>query len=94
MIYEHAYLTIDPDDADAFEGAFDSARQHLESAPGCRSVDLVRSVDQPKTYLLKVGWGRLEDHLEVFPGTDNARSFGEAVASYFQGEPLVMHFPE
>lgn len=93
MIYEHAYLSINPDEADDFEDAFASARHHLESAPGCRSVDLIRSIDQPDTYLLRVGWGRIEDHLEGFPGTDNARSFGEAVAGYFQENPLVVHFP-
>lgn len=93
MIYEHAHLTINPNESDAFETAFASARHHLESAPGCRSVDLLRSIDQPSTYLLKVGWDRIEDHLEVFPTTDNARFFGQSVATYFQDEPLVVHFP-
>ncbi|MET4538394.1 heme-degrading monooxygenase HmoA [Arthrobacter bambusae] len=92
VIYEHAHLNINIKEADAFEAAFASARHFLESAPGCRSVDLLRSIDQPTTYLLKVGWDRIEDHLDIFPKTENARNFGEAIAGYFQTDPLVVHF--
>lgn len=93
MIYEHAHLSIDPQESGAFEEAFASVRHELEGAPGCRSVELVRSIDAPQTYLLRVGWDRIEDHLEVFPTTGNARRFAGSVGGYFQGVPLVLHFP-
>lgn len=93
VIYEHAYLKIAAERADEFQSAFDGAEHELANAPGCRSVELVRSIDDPETYLLKVGWRRVEDHVDVFPTTENAKRFAHAVAGFFESEPLVLHFP-
>ncbi len=92
MIYEHAHLTVDPERAQNFETAFRAARAHLLAASGCREVAVFRSVDRPGTYLLRVGWDRIEDHLEVFPGTPEAQAFADGVAGFFVQEPTVVHF--
>ncbi len=92
MIYEHAYLVIDPERIEQFEQAVPGGREHLLAAPGCREVSVHRSVDRPGTYLLRVGWDRIEDHLEVFPGTPQARLLADAIAGYFADEPTVVHF--
>ena len=92
MINEHAHLTVAATEVSAFEAALPLAREQLLTAPGCREVSIHRSVDQPGTYLLRVGWDRLEDHLEVFPTTPQARHLAAAIGGYFAGEPLVVHF--
>ncbi|YCK79844.1 antibiotic biosynthesis monooxygenase (plasmid) [Arthrobacter sp. D3-18] len=93
VIYEHAYLKIAAERANEFESAFYGIQHELTNAPGCRSVELVRSIDGPETYLLKVGWRHIEDHTDIFPTTDNAKRFAHAIAGFFEGEPLVLHFP-
>jgi quinol monooxygenase YgiN len=92
MIYEHAHLVIDPARASEFESAAPDARKALLDAPGCREVGIFRSPDRPGTYLLRVGWDRIEDHLETFPATPQAAALGEAIAGFFTDAPLVIHF--
>lgn len=92
MIYEHAYLTIDPNRAQEFEKAVPVAREHLLAAPGCREATVVRSVDQPGTYLLRVGWDRIEDHLEVFPTTPQSKALAATIAGFFVQTPTLVHF--
>jgi heme-degrading monooxygenase HmoA len=94
VIYEHAYLTIDPARSAEFEKALDAGRGHLLAAPGCREVSVSRSVDRPGVYLLRVGWDRIEDHLEVFPATSQAVRLAETIGSFFLGEPTVIHFDD
>lgn len=92
MIYEHGHLVIDPARAQEFEAAVPTARTALMDAPGCHEVSFFRSADKPGTYLLRVGWDRVEDHLEVFPTTPQAEALAAAIAGYFTEAPLVIHF--
>ncbi len=92
MIYEHAYLVIDPDRANEFEKAVPAGRDALLAAPGCREVAVSTSVDRPGAYLLRVGWDRIEDHLEVFPTTPQAGQLARAIGGFFIEEPTVVHF--
>ncbi|MCX5435613.1 MULTISPECIES: antibiotic biosynthesis monooxygenase [unclassified Streptomyces] len=92
MIYEHAELHVHPRGGVRLETDFAAVRHLLLEAPGCRSAELLRSVDHPDTYLLRVGWERLEDHTDVFPGTPQAKAFAEAVAPHCVARPRVVHY--
>lgn len=91
MVYEHAYFAIDPDRIAEFEVAVRTGRDILLTAPGCREATVSRSVDHPGTYLLRVGWDSLEDHLETFPTTPQARMLTETVGPFIVGQPTVIH---
>ncbi|GHF35903.1 heme-degrading monooxygenase HmoA [Amycolatopsis bartoniae] len=92
MIVEYAYLRILPGREDAFEQAFEKGRPILTGAHGCVSAGLFRDAEHPSSYLLKVTWRTLADHLETFPGSEAGRRFAEHVAHYFDGAPQVRHF--
>ncbi|MEV7738066.1 antibiotic biosynthesis monooxygenase family protein [Streptomyces sp. NPDC088921] len=92
MIHEHAELHVRPGAGARLEADFATARHLLLEAPGCRSAELLRSVDHPDTYLLRVGWERLEDHTEVFPETPQAKAFAEVVAPHCVARPRVVHY--
>jgi quinol monooxygenase YgiN len=92
VIHEHAHLYIGDADIEAFEAALPGAREQLLAAPGCHEVSVHRSVDQPGVYLLRVGWERIEDHIDVFPSTPQAERLAKAIGGYFAGKPLVIHF--
>jgi heme-degrading monooxygenase HmoA len=93
MIYEHARITVHPGEGTQFEEAFRSrGREALASAPGCQSVQLLRSAEGPDVYLLVVSWKSIQDHLERFPTTPQAEQLGAAIAGYFAAEPVVEHF--
>ena len=92
MIVEYAYLRILPGREDEFERSFDTARPILTGAHGCVSATLSRDVEHPSSYLLRVTWQTLADHLETFPASAAGRRFAEHVAPYFDGDPQVRHF--
>jgi hypothetical protein len=41
---------------------------------------------------LRVGWDRLEDHTEIFPGTPQATALAEALVVHCIAEPRVVHY--
>ncbi|ABH00958.1 conserved hypothetical protein (plasmid) [Rhodococcus jostii RHA1] len=94
MIYEHAYVTTDADKSAEFEEAFARAKKYLLDANGGKTVELVRSVDHPGLYLLRVGWDSVEAHTEVFASSTNGKLLGEAIGHYFVKIPHVIHFED
>ena len=92
MIYEYAYLYITAGREEEFEKSLVAAAPILESAPGCLSVDLHRDAETRGSYLLRVGWASLEDHLERFPASEQAPRFAEAIEHFFAREPTLRHF--
>ncbi|WIX83201.1 antibiotic biosynthesis monooxygenase [Amycolatopsis carbonis] len=92
MVVEQAYLRIAGGRESDFEEAFRAARSLLAQAQGCTSVELFRDAEHRSTYLLRVGWERLEDHLVAFPASDAGKRFAEHVAGFFADEPEVRHF--
>jgi len=92
MVVEHAYITVVPGRESEFEAVFSTAEPILAGAAGCRETALFRDVEHPGSYLLRVTWDRLEDHLEVFPGSEAGKEFAAHVAPFFDGPPNVRHF--
>lgn len=92
MIYEHAKFVVTPGREKEFEAAYLSVRETLESAPGCESAELIRSVDRPATFLLRVGWQQLADHTEVFPRTPQAKKMGLVLKEFLAERVDVVHY--
>jgi heme-degrading monooxygenase HmoA len=92
MIYEHADLRINPETEEEFLKDFAAVRHLLLEAEGCLSVELLVSVDTDAAYLLRVGWERIEDHTETFPGTFQANELGRMLMAHCAGPPSVIHY--
>lgn len=91
MIFEHAQLTLPADGEPEFLKSYPGVRDNLRAAPGCRSVDLHKSVDRPDVYLLRVGWDNLSDHTEIFPETDQGRTVLATLGSLVESVDMI-HF--
>lgn len=92
MVVEHAYITVVAGQEADFEAAYAKAEPVLAGAAGCRATALFRDVEQPGSYLLRVTWERLEDHLEVFPTSPAGQEFAAQIAHFFAAGPDVRHF--
>jgi heme-degrading monooxygenase HmoA len=92
MVVENAYLRIVTGKEEEFERAFAEGRSILAGAQGCERVELFRDAERPSCYLLRVTWQRLDDHLDVFPGSDAGLRLAELVGGYFAEQPEVRHF--
>jgi heme-degrading monooxygenase HmoA len=92
MIIEHALLPVRPERAADFEAAFAAARPIIASMPGFRSLSLSRGVESPGSYLLRVEWDRLDDHVVGFRGSPEYQRWKELLHHFYDPFPVVEHF--
>jgi heme-degrading monooxygenase HmoA len=92
MILEQAEFRVRPGAATELEAAFERSRHLLLDAHGCTQASLLRSVDEPDTYLLQVQWERLEDHVAVFSTTAAAAELRASFEPHCDGPPRVVHY--
>lgn len=91
-VVEHAHLMITAGREKEFEKAFLDAHSILTGAAGCLEAELFRDSEEAGSYLLRVLWETLADHVEVFPGSPAGAEFGSKVAHFFASTPQVRHF--
>ncbi|MGY4653023.1 antibiotic biosynthesis monooxygenase family protein [Mycobacterium sp. URHB0021] len=94
MVYEYAYVTVDVDKVVESEAAFADAKKYLLDADGGKTAQIVRSVDRPGLYLLRVAWDSVEDHTERFAVSVNGRRLDAAIGHYFVETPQVIHIED
>ncbi|MEU1997949.1 antibiotic biosynthesis monooxygenase [Nocardia gamkensis] len=92
MIIEHALLPVRPERAADFEAAFAAARPIIASMPGFRSLSLSRGVESPGSYLLRVEWDRLDDHVVGFRGSPEYQRWKDLLHHFYDPFPVVEHF--
>ncbi len=69
MITEQVTLTVTAGTEAGFETAFAAGSHFISDAPGCLSVELLRSTEAPSRYVLRVGWDSVADHVERYVGS-------------------------
>lgn len=92
MIVEHALINVAPGKEDAFEKVFPTARAVMEKSPGCLSVRLFRSVEEPERFLLFVEWESVEAHMDGFRKSEDFTEWREIVSPYFAYLSDMEHF--
>ena len=92
MVLEHALLSVRPGDEEQFEAALDEALGVIGSAEGCGTVQVLRGVESPSTYLLLVEWVSLEAHTEDFRSSPAFLRWRELVSPWWVDLPVVEHF--
>ncbi|MET0743198.1 MAG: antibiotic biosynthesis monooxygenase family protein [Microvirga sp.] len=94
MIWERATLTITAGQESAFEAGVAEAVPHFRAARGCRSMALHRSIENPQSYLLLVGWDSLDDHMVHFRQSEGFTEWRRLVSPHFASPPVVEHTAE
>jgi heme-degrading monooxygenase HmoA len=91
MILEIAQIAVKAGMEMEFEVGVAKATQLFQRAKGCRSMELVRSIEMPSQYRLMVGWETLENHTVDFRASDDFQSWRGLVAHCFETSPEVEH---
>jgi len=91
MINEHAYLTVDPAKAAAFEAAVEAARPCFEELDYCHGMNLARIIETPGKYILIVTWSSLDAHMVDFRESENFQTWRKLVGGFFTETPHVEH---
>jgi heme-degrading monooxygenase HmoA len=93
MIVEHATFTVEAGREEEFEAVFDGQARHiLAKSPGFISIRLARGIERPNAYLLLVEWERIEDHLEVFRGSELFEQWRSLTHAFFAEPATVEHY--
>jgi quinol monooxygenase YgiN len=95
MVTEIALIDVRPGQEAAFAAAFrNTAYELLATTPGCISVKMYRSSENPSRFIGVNEWESEEAHLENFRGSDRYTTYGEALRAYLDGVPVVQHFSD
>lgn len=92
MVIELATVTVAAGQQQEFGDAFGIAQQHLSRAPGCRSYQLLRCLEQPDRYVLQIEWDTLKSHTEVFRNSSAYQAFRELIYPFYIATPEVLHY--
>jgi heme-degrading monooxygenase HmoA len=92
VILEHALLSVEDGEQDAFEAAFGQATELIAGMPGFGRLTLSRCLERANTYLLLVEWGRLEDHTRGFRGSPQYQEWRALLHRFYEPFPTVEHF--
>lgn len=72
MIFEVNDIEVARGAGARLEAAFADVRRLLLQVPGCRSAELLRDLETPGRYQVRVAWEKLADHVETYPATSQA----------------------
>jgi len=90
MIFEMAQIEIKPGMESAFENGVAQAVPLFQRAPGCRGVQLLKSIEQPSRYTLMVTWESVDAHTH-FRESQDFPEWRRLVGGFFASPPQVGH---
>ena len=91
MITECAEIDVAPGHEAAFEAAVAEAEPLFLAAPGCRGMELHRSIEVAGRYRLLVRWADVEAHTVGFRGSPAFARWRELAGPHVAGPPRVEH---
>lgn len=92
MILEHAVLPVKPGQAEDFVAAIEEAKRFILSSPGCRSLQVLRSIETPDRFVLLVEWDSVAAHEQGFRGSPAYAEWRRLLHRFYEPMPVVEHF--
>lgn len=62
MVVEYIRYVVEAERAEAFERAYERARQVLDGRPHCLRWELARGVEEPDHFMVRIEWDSLASH--------------------------------
>ncbi len=92
MIVEYIRYQIPVQQCDEFEAAYARAAGPLRAAPQCVQYELTRCVEDPQSYILRIGWTSQDDHLKGFRGGPHFAEFLTQIRPYVPAIQEMRHY--
>jgi len=67
MIYEHVEFHVGHETSGHVDASFTATRHLLLASAKCQTAELFQSVNNPQSYLIRLGWEKAEDQPGTFP---------------------------
>ena len=91
MVIERADISVIPGRESEFESVMERGCALLAGASGCASVSLLRCVERPSRYCLRIEWNSIGDH-QAFTKTPDFQTFRDIAGPFFSERPAMEHF--
>jgi len=92
MVLEHAVLQVKPELVESFLAAIHEAKPFILGQPGCRSLQVVRSIETPARFVLLVEWDSVDDHERGFRSSPAYAEWKRLLHHHYDPMPVVEHF--
>ncbi|MEW9534000.1 antibiotic biosynthesis monooxygenase [Microbispora sp. NPDC049125] len=92
MIVEYIRYRIPDGRGEDFEAAYRKAAGCLSRAPQCVDYELARSAERPESYILRITWTSVADHLDGFRRSDLFQEFYAAIGSFVHDIEEMSHY--
>jgi heme-degrading monooxygenase HmoA len=92
MIMETAYISVTPGREDEFLQALEEGKAVVAQAEGFCVMHVHRGIERPSTFMLAIGWERLEDHTVGFREGPLFPQWRSIISPFFSAPPEVEHW--
>ncbi len=92
MIIEHVHLQIKSEQSQAFEVAFQQAKEFIYPMSGLNAVQLIKNIQDEQRYILLVFWDKLEDHTEGFRKSAEYQQWKALLHPFYDPMPTVEYY--
>lgn len=91
MVLEHAVLEVKPELVDSFLRSMEEAKHVMLANEGCRSLQVLRSIETPNRFVLLVEWDSVQAHEQGFRGTPAYEEWRALLHHHYDPMPTVEH---
>jgi heme-degrading monooxygenase HmoA len=84
--------SIAEDQRSKFEEAYASAGKILQLSPYCLHYEVIKGVDEPQRYVVRIHWTSLSDHLNGFRKSKEFSSFFNLVRPFYNAIDEMKHY--
>lgn len=92
MIVEYIRYAIDEPRQASFQSAYEQAADALDGSEHCVDYELSRCVDDPGSFILRIGWDSVEGHMQGFRQSTAFREFFQAIRPYVHDISEMRHY--
>lgn len=92
MIIEYIRYTLTRQDPASFSVAFAEAGKCLLAAPECLGFEVSQCADDARSFILRIRWTSLSDHLEGFRKGPHFQPFLSLVQAYIPDIVEMRHY--
>jgi heme-degrading monooxygenase HmoA len=92
MITEIVELVIKSGSEPQFEADMKSAKIIISRAKGSKSIELMRSIENPENYRLLVSWETMDNNTVDFRQSPDYKEMGRLFRDHLANKPAVQHF--
>lgn len=92
VIVEYIRYSVEPEQAEHFEQAYEEAAGPLLASPNCLGYDVTRCTEEPTSYIVRIRWDSAEGHLEGFRKGAEFPRFFSLVKPFFNAIQEMRHY--